>query len=81
MSKLGDLFVRWVLNARRLFQMLIGIAFLVLAVAGAAVSFSEWRFYRMAPSVGVARFSMIAGFTVLLIIFGLYSFLKARSIK
>ncbi len=81
MSKLGDLFVRWFLNVRRLFQMLVGLAFLFLAVAGAAVSFSEWRFYRMAPSVGLARFGLVAGFTVLLVIFGLYSFLKARSIK
>jgi hypothetical protein len=61
--------------------MLVGIAFLLLAVAGATVSFSEWHYYRQAPSVGWFRFSIVTGFTVILIIFGLYSFVKARSVR
>lgn len=61
--------------------MLVGLAFLLLAVAGASVSFSEWQYYSKAPSVGLARFSTVAGFTILLIIFSLYSFLKARSVR
>jgi hypothetical protein len=61
--------------------MLVGIAFLLLAVAGAALSLSEWQSYRQVPSVGLVRFSTVAGFTVLLIVLGLFSFVKARSIR
>jgi sulfite exporter TauE/SafE len=61
--------------------MLVGLAFLVLAVAGASVSFSEWQFYLKSPSVGLVRVVLVASFTVLLIIFGLYSLAKARSIR
>ena len=80
-SKLLALLARYLLNAQRLFHMLVGVAFLVLAGAGATVSFSEWRLYHHEPSLGLLRFAMVAGFTVLLIIFGLYSFLKARSVR
>jgi hypothetical protein len=72
---------RAVRYAQQLFHMLVGILFLLLAGAGAAVSLSEWQSYRQAPSVGLVRFSAVAGFTVLLIVLGLYSFVKARSIR
>jgi hypothetical protein len=81
LSKLRSLLSRWFLHAQRLFHLLVGLAFLLLAAAGAAVSLSEWRFYHRAPSVGLVRFGMVAGFTVILIIFGLYSFAKARSVR
>jgi cytochrome b subunit of formate dehydrogenase len=68
-------------NAQRLFHMLAGLAFLILAVAGAFVSFSEWRYYLKSPSVGLVRLVLLASFTVLLVIFCLYSFAKARSIR
>jgi hypothetical protein len=61
--------------------MLVGLAFLFLALAGAAVSFSEWQYYTQAPAVGLARFYLVVGFTVLLVIFCLYSFAKARSVR
>jgi hypothetical protein len=61
--------------------MLVGLAFLVLAAAGATVCFSEWQYYLKFPSGGVVRFVLVASFTVLLIIFSLYSFAKARSIR
>jgi hypothetical protein len=61
--------------------MLVGLAFLTLAVAGASVSFSEWQYYLKSPSVGLVHFVLYASFTVLLVIFCLYSFLKARSIR
>jgi membrane protein implicated in regulation of membrane protease activity len=61
--------------------MLVGLAFLVLAVAGASVAFSEWQYYIKSPSVGLVRFVLLASFTVLLVIFSLYSFAKARSIR
>jgi hypothetical protein len=61
--------------------MLVAVAFLMLAVAGASVSFWEWQYYLKSPSVGLVRFVLFASFTVLLIIFCLYSFAKARSIR
>jgi hypothetical protein len=61
--------------------MLVGLAFLILAVAGASVSVSEWQYYLKSPSVGLVRAILFASFTVVLIIFCLYSFLKARSIR
>jgi hypothetical protein len=68
-------------QGRRLFHLLVGITFLVLAAAGAAQSFSEWRAYAETPSNGMWRFNLLAGFTLLLLIFGLYSFVKARSVR
>ncbi len=81
MSNLGYLFSHFFRNARRLFHMLVGLAFLMLAVAGASVSFWEWQYYLKSPSAGLVRFVLFASFTVLLIIFCLYSFAKARSIR
>jgi len=80
-SKLANLLRRWFLHAQRLFHMLVGVVFLLLAMAGGAVSFSEWRYYQQAPSLGLYRFVIVAVFTVVLIIFGLYSFAKARSVR
>lgn len=81
MGKLGELLDRWLRHAERLFHMLVGLVFLVLTVAGAGVSFTEWQSYQRAPSVGLVRFGLLAGFTGLLFIFCLYSFLKARSVR
>jgi uncharacterized membrane protein len=81
LSRLGYLFSQLFRNARRLFHVLVGLAFLVLSVAGATVSFSEWQYYLKSPSEGMVRFVLVASFTVLLIIFCLYSFAKARSIR
>jgi len=81
LSKLANLFWQCFRNAQRLFHILVGLAFLVFAVAGAFVSFSEWQYYLKSPSVGLVRFVLLASFTVLLIIFCLYSFAKARSIR
>ena len=81
MSKLGSLISRSFRNAQRLFHMLVGMAFLMLAVAGASVSVSEWQYYLSSPSAGLVRAVLFASFTVLLIIFSLYSFAKARSIR
>jgi len=61
--------------------MLVGLAFLVLAAAGATVSFSEWHNYLKSPSAGLAGFILYASFTVFLIILCLYSFVKARNIR
>ncbi len=64
-----------------MFHMLVGLAFLCLALAGVGVSAAEWRDYLKAPSVGVWRFGLLAGFTVILFILSLYSFVKARSVR
>ena len=81
MGKLSILVSRWFRSVQRLFHLLVGLAFLVLAVAGASASFEEWQFYLKSPSVGLVRLILFASFTVLLIIFCLYSFVKARSIR
>ena len=60
MSKLGNLISRCLRNAQRLFHMLVGLAFLVLAMAGAAVSVSEWQYYLRSPSVGLVRVILFA---------------------
>jgi len=74
LSKLGYLLTQFFRNAQRLFHMLVGLAFLGLAAAGATVSLSERERDHTVSLV-------VASFTVVLIIFGLYSFAKARSIR
>jgi hypothetical protein len=57
------------------------LAFLFLSVAGASVSFQLWGDYQRAPAEGLWIFGMVASFTILLIIFCLYSFVKARNVQ
>jgi len=74
LSKLLYVLTQFFRNAQRLFHTLVGLAFLVLAAAGATVSLSEReRDHTMSL--------VVASFTVVLIVFGLYSFAKARSIR
>ncbi len=68
-------------HAQRLFHLVVGLAFLFLALAGVAVSLSEWRYYTELPATGLLRFYLVAGFTVFLFILCLYSFAKARSVR
>ena len=81
MSNLGSLLTRWFRQAQRMFHMLVGLAFLVLTVAGASVSVRLWGDYRSAPEQGLVSFELVAAFTVLLFILCLYSFAKARSVR
>jgi hypothetical protein len=81
LSKLGDLLRGGLRSAERMFHMLVGVVFLFLALAGASVAFQEWQSYQRSPSVGLVRFGLLAGFTALLFVFCLYSFLKARSVR
>jgi hypothetical protein len=76
-----ELTLRGIRQARRLFHVFIGLAFLVLGVAGAIVSYGEWRIYERAPADGLVKFWVVTGFTGLLFILGLYSFAKARSVR
>jgi hypothetical protein len=81
MSRLGHgLRYGW-RQTRRLFHGLVGLTFLIFAAIGASLTFSEWQAYAQHPSSGIWRFATMAGFTLLLLIFGLYSFLKARSVR
>ncbi len=73
---------RSLLLARRLFHAAIGLTFLVLAVASGWFCYTEWQTYRLTPSSLLKYFIILSiGFTVLLVIFGLYSFVKARSVR
>lgn len=81
MGKLGDLLGTWLRHAERIFHTLVGFVFLALTLAGATVSFAEWQYYEQSPSLGWARFALLAGFTGLLFVFCLYSFLKARNVR
>ena len=80
LSRLGSLFHYWFLNAMRLFHMLVTLAFMVLTLAGATLTFAEWEGYRKTPELGLVHFTMFGGFTVFLAILCLYSFVKARSV-
>ena len=40
-----------------------------------------WQDYQQMPSDGIWSFGMVASFTVLLFVFCLYSFVKARSVR
>jgi hypothetical protein len=74
--------IRWAIrSAQRMFHLLVGLAFLALSVAGAMVAYGEWRIYERTPADGPIRFWVVTGFTGLLVILGLYSFAKARSVR
>ena len=81
MRALGLLIRYLLLQGQRLFHFLVGLLFLFLACAGASVSYGEWRYYHQSPSVGLVRFGLLAGFTVVLVVCGLYSFVKARNVR
>jgi hypothetical protein len=68
-------------QARRIFHVLIGLTFLFFAAAGATLSYSEWQAYSQAPANGIWRFAVLTSFTVLLVIFGVYSIAKARNVR
>ncbi len=68
-------------RAQRVFELMVGVVFMFLAGVGAAVSLSEWNNYLEHRSAGLFRFYLYSGFTIVLIFFCLYSFLKARSIR
>jgi hypothetical protein len=78
---LGRLLHRGWRHTQRLFHVAVGMVFLLLAAAGATQAFAEWQAYTRKPMNGMWRFEIVAGFTVLLLLFGVYSFLKARSVR
>jgi len=68
-------------QTRRIFHVLIGIAFFFFAAAGATLSYSEWQAYVREPANGIWRFAVLASFTVLLVVFGVHSIAKARNVR
>ena len=76
-SFMGRMFCR----TRQLFHLLIAVLFLFFTMAGISVSMKLWQDYQKIPSQGIWGFSMVASFTVLLLFFCLYSFVKARSVR
>ena len=81
MSKTGELTARLILFARKVFNFILALVFLILAAVSATVTYQEWRIYQRIPAEGLIKFYVVAGFTCLLIILGLYSFAKARSVR
>ena len=81
LSRLAQLVRSCFLNAKRLFHLLVALAFMALTLAGASLTYSEWEGYRSYPEGGLIHFSMFGGFTVFLAILCLYSFAKARNVR
>lgn len=81
MSRSGNLFQRWILNAKRLFHLTVALAFMVLTLAVATQAFAEWQDYRKTPSAGLVYFDLYGGLSVLLAILCLYTFVKARNVR
>ena len=68
-------------RTQQVFHLLIALAFLFLTGAGVEVSLQLWRDYQKTPAGGMWSFGMVVSFTVVLLFFSLYSFLKARSVR
>jgi len=81
LSRLGGMLHYWFVNAKRLFHLLIALAFMVLTAAGASLTYAEWEGYRKTPEEGLVHFTLFGGFTVFLAILCLYSFAKARNVR
>jgi hypothetical protein len=81
LSRIGSLLQSWILNAKRVFHILVGLAFMVLTLAVASQTFIEWRDYRKSPSGGLLYCEMYGGLAILLAILCLYTFVKARNVR
>ena len=81
MSRLGSLFHYWFLNAKRLFHLLIALAFMVLTLAVASQAYVAWDDYRKSPDAGLLYFDLYGGLAVMLAILCLYSFVRARNVR
>lgn len=81
LSKLAGKVQKGWRQAQRLFHFLVGLAFMALAGVGVSVSMEAWRLHLSNPSVSLFRFYLFTAFTIVLVFFCLFSFLKARSVR
>lgn len=81
LSQLGNALHYWFLNLKRLFHLLIALAFMLLTAMVATQTLSEWLAYRKAPEGGLLYFDLYGGLAILLAILCLYSFVKARNVR
>lgn len=81
MDKIVERFRRVIRQAQRVFHLAIALVFLFLAVSGVVVALELWQEHRHKGNGGVAEIAIVAGFAALLMIFALYSFAKARSVR
>jgi TRAP-type C4-dicarboxylate transport system permease small subunit len=78
---LGNRLRKGVRQVHRMFEVLVGLSFFVLAAFCISLSFTQWHRYQTNPSGGLSLFYMFASFSLVLVFCGLYSFVKARSIR
>jgi uncharacterized BrkB/YihY/UPF0761 family membrane protein len=81
LSRIGSSLHYWFLNAKRLFHLLIALAFMLLTALVASQTLAEWLSYRKSPEEGLLYFDLYGGLTILLAILCLYSFVKARNVR
>ncbi len=81
MGAFAQIIAKLIVLIRRLFNLLLGLVFFVAGLAGAVVTYDEWRIYQRTPADGAVKVWVVAGFTFLLFILGFYSFAKARSVR
>jgi len=72
----GPFFARLWFLARQLWHEVIGTVFAALAFAGASTTLREWSLYGFGK-----RFLVAVAFTVMMIYFGITSFLSARKVR
>jgi uncharacterized BrkB/YihY/UPF0761 family membrane protein len=71
-------------RALQLFHVLIGVVFLFLTIGMVSVSLKLWQEYQKTPGEGTLNFAIMAvsiAFSLLLFVFCLYTFVKARSVR
>ncbi len=81
MSQIASLLRHCFLNLKRLFHLLITLAFMFLTLVGASQTYLAWEVYQNAPDTGSLEFKIYGGLTVLLAILCLYSYVKARNVR
>jgi TRAP-type C4-dicarboxylate transport system permease small subunit len=81
LGALGTRLRRAVRQAHRIVEFVVGLAFFALAAGCLSLSLTQWHKYQANPSAGLSLFYMFASFSLVLVFCGLYSFLKARSIR
>ena len=65
----------------RTFHLLIAFLFFAIAALVSQKAFLAWRAYEERPEEGLWLFYVTGGTVVVLIIFALYSMLKARAVR